>query len=67
MQDSNGFTALIKSCIKGHSEIARMLVGKSDVNIRSRDNKKAIEHVPPDKLKIFTEIFKQANKEVRHD
>ena len=35
-QDSNGFTPLIKSCIKKHVEVAKFLFDKTDKNIRSR-------------------------------
>jgi ankyrin repeat protein len=41
--DSNGFTALTKACIKGHSACAELLIDGTDLNIRSRENKKAVE------------------------
>jgi rRNA-processing protein FCF1 len=44
-QDSNGFTALTKACIKGHFQIAALLVDRTDMGIRSRDNKKVFEYI----------------------
>jgi transcriptional regulator with XRE-family HTH domain len=58
-QDSNGYTALIKACIKGNSKIAALLIDKTDLNIRSKENKKAIEYINHNKaysmelLKLF--------------
>lgn len=37
-QDSNGFTPLIKSCIKKHVEVAKFLFDRTDKNIRSRND-----------------------------
>jgi transcriptional regulator with XRE-family HTH domain len=45
----NGFTALIKACFQGHLEIAALLVNGTDINIRSRENKKAVEYIKPNK------------------
>jgi ankyrin repeat protein/DNA-binding XRE family transcriptional regulator len=56
MQDSNGFTALTKACIKGFPNIVKLLIGKTDLNIRSRENKKAVEYVNPNK-KNSVEIY----------
>jgi transcriptional regulator with XRE-family HTH domain len=58
MQDSNGYTALTKACIKGFPNIVGMLIDKTDLNIRSRENKKAIEYVNPHK-KNGVEIYKR--------
>ena len=61
MQDNNGFTALIKACIKGFPNIVNILIGKTDISIRSRESKKAFEYVNPNKkssaeiLKLFRE------------
>lgn len=44
-QDSNGYTALIKACIRKHYDIAEMLIGKTDIKIRSRENKRAEDYV----------------------
>jgi len=42
----NGFTALMKACIKGFPKIAALLIDGTDLNIHSRnDNKKAIEYI----------------------
>lgn len=54
-QDSNGFTALTKACIKGHPKVVELLVGKTDLLIRSRDNKKANDYI---------ESGKQASREL---
>jgi len=49
-QDSKaGFTALIKACFHGHLEVAALLIKGTDVHIRSRENKKAIEYIKPNK------------------
>jgi ankyrin repeat protein/transcriptional regulator with XRE-family HTH domain len=48
-QDSNGYTPLIKACINHHYEIVKLLIEKTDINIRSRDNKKAIDYIKPSK------------------
>jgi len=44
-QDSNGFTALTKACIKVHFNVVKLLIDKTDLQIRSRDNKKAFEYI----------------------
>jgi len=54
-QDSNGFTPLIKSCIKNDIKSIKKLVPITDVTIRSRENRKAIQYVDPDK-RISDEI-----------
>lgn len=44
-QDSNGYTALTKACIRKHYDIAAMLIGKTDIKIRSRENKRAEDYI----------------------
>lgn len=44
-QDSNGYTAFIKACIKKEYEIAFMLLDRTDITIRSRENKMAHEYL----------------------
>ena len=44
-QDNNGYTALTKACIKGYPAVAKLLIDKTDLNIRSRENKKAYEYI----------------------
>ena len=46
-QDNNGFTALIKACIKKHKNIIFMLAKITDTKIRDRKNKTAFEHLSP--------------------
>jgi transcriptional regulator with XRE-family HTH domain len=46
-QDDNGFTALIKACIQGHPDIVRILIEQTDIDIRSRENKKAKDYIKP--------------------
>lgn len=48
-QDSNGFTPLIKACIKHDSKIIKRLISTTDLHVRSRENKKAIEYINPEK------------------
>lgn len=61
-QDNNGFTPLIKACIRNNSKIIKRLIPLTDLNIRSRENKKAIEHIGPDKknsseiVRFFKEV-----------
>ena len=53
-QDSRaGYTALIKACFHGHLDVAALLIDKTDINIRSRENKKAIEYIKPNKKNSF--------------
>lgn len=43
--DNNGFTPLIKACIKGHTDIVRYLIGiGADAAIRDRKDKLAIDY-----------------------
>ncbi len=44
-QDGNGFTPLIKACINHHVDVIKKLITKSNSNIHSFENKKAIEYV----------------------
>lgn len=48
-QDSNGFTPLMKACIKHDLKIVEKLIDKSDLMIRSRENKRAIDYLEPNK------------------
>jgi transcriptional regulator with XRE-family HTH domain len=69
-QDSNGFTALIKSCIQSQYEIAKLLIKQTDLNIRSRKNMKAVEYIKPNSRfsQQFFKLFKDNEKnEVIHD
>jgi len=44
-QDSNGFTPLIKACIKGHHTTAKILLSnsKTNIDIRDREGKTALD------------------------
>jgi transcriptional regulator with XRE-family HTH domain len=44
-QDSNGFTALIKACIKDHFDIGLLLAPLTDAAIRSHENKRAEDYI----------------------
>ena len=61
-QDSNGYTALIKACIKNNAAIINQLADKTDKQIRSRENKKAVDYLNPNKInyqhiqKLFKEV-----------
>jgi ankyrin repeat protein len=60
-QDNNGFTALTKACIKGYPGVAALLIKETDVNIRSRENKKANEYIKPNKpnsMELYS-LFKE--------
>jgi transcriptional regulator with XRE-family HTH domain len=58
-QDNNGFTALHKACIKGYFEIAKLLIPKTDLDIRDRKNKTADQHIDTSKQQNapFIQIF----------
>ncbi|CAK2014895.1 Ankyrin motif protein [Vibrio crassostreae] len=59
-QDSNGYTPLMKACIKHDIRIVDKLIDKSDLMIRCRNNKKAIDYLDVTNVKssnIF-ELFK---------
>lgn len=51
-QDSNGFTPLIKACIKNDEAIISKLIHITDKNIRSKENKRAIDYLDPKKINI---------------
>ena len=54
----NGFTALMKACMNGHLDAAKLLIEGTDVSIRSRiHNKKAVEYINPNK-KNSAEMYK---------
>jgi len=66
-QDWNGFTPLIKACINTHFEVAKRLIEITDISIRSKDNKTAIDFVKkqkPNSNKIIA-LFKE--KEHKND
>jgi ankyrin repeat protein len=44
-QDTNGYTALIKACIRGQYEIGLLLAPLTDVNIRSHENTRAEDYI----------------------
>ncbi len=48
-QDNNGFTPLMKACIKHDLKVVEKLIDKSDLMIRSRQNKRAIDYLEPNK------------------
>jgi len=52
-QDSNGFSPLIKACIRHSHDAVLKLLPHSDLNIRCRNNKKAIEHLDPNNPASF--------------
>lgn len=66
-QDTNGFTALIKACIRGQYEIGLTLVPLTDVTIRSHENKRAEDYIErindPLASKLIKAIREKKNKE----
>lgn len=60
-QDSNGFTALIKACIKNNVDIINQLADKTDTQIRSRENKKAVDYLNPKTINYqhIQKLFKE--------
>ncbi len=65
-QDSNGFTALHKACIKGYYNIAELLIGKTDIKIRDKKNKTADKYidVTKEKNRPFFELFEKYRGEI---
>ena len=64
-QDSNGYTALIKACIKTKYDIAVLLVERTDINIRSRENKRAEDYIDvKDKnaIALLTKLSEKKNR-----
>nr|WP_314381350.1 ankyrin repeat domain-containing protein [uncultured Campylobacter sp.] len=51
-QDNNGFTALMKACIKEHKNIIFMLSRITDIRIRDKKNKTAFEYL---RLALFSQ------------
>ncbi len=58
-QDSNGFTALIKSCIKNHANCAKILYPISDLKIRSFEGLTAKDYAYKTKNLELINIFKE--------
>ena len=60
-QDNNGYTPLMKACIKHDLKVVEKLIDKSDLMIRSRDNKRAIDYLDPNKRNSseLISIFKE--------
>jgi len=56
-QDSNGYTALMKCCIRGHPSTAKLVFGRTDGKIRSRDGKTAKDYAWIHKNKEVKELF----------
>lgn len=66
-QDSNGYTALIKACIKNNPSVINMLADKTDKQIRSRENKKAVDYLNPRKINYqhIQKVFEKKNGETK--
>lgn len=62
-QDNNGFTALHKACIRNNYEIAEILIKKTDINIRDRNNLTAEKHLKPNFDSRFVTLFKNKKQE----
>lgn len=60
-QDSNGYTALIKACIKNDEIIINKLVQLTDTQIRSRENKIAVDYLNSAKINYqkVKDLFKE--------
>ncbi|TOA83632.1 DNA-binding protein, partial [Vibrio parahaemolyticus] len=59
-QDNNGYTPLMKACIKHDFKMVEKLIDRTDLMIRCRDNKTAIDYLDannPKSSAIF-ELFK---------
>lgn len=60
-QDANGFTPLIKACIKKMPHTAKLLLEKTDLNIRSRENKTAKDYALESGNSELKELFTGMN------
>ena len=56
-QDTNGFTALMKCCIRGHPTTAKLVFQDTDKKIRSREGKTAKDYAYIYKNKDLKELF----------
>lgn len=55
-QDSNGFTALIKACIKGHEKIIKKLINKTDIDIKSKDQYTALDYLSKEHNDLYKKL-----------
>jgi len=60
-QDNNGYTALMKACIKHQVEIVEKIIGQTDISIRSRENCTAIDYLKPNNKNsvVLMNMFKE--------
>lgn len=61
-QDSNGFTPLIKACIKHDLKAIKRLIPITDMKIRCRKNKSAMAYIDPKNKKsdAIIRLFKES-------
>lgn len=64
-QDNRGFTPLMKACIKQNVGGIRKLVSITDLKIRSKENKTALDYISVDKKnsKVIVSIFKEHHRD----
>lgn len=58
-QDSNGYTALIKACIKGHEKIIKKLINKTDICIKSKEQYTAIDYLKQKHIELCKRLKNQ--------
>lgn len=58
-QDSNGYTALIKACIKGHENIIKKLINKTDICIKSKEQYTAIDYLKQKHIELYKRLKNQ--------
>lgn len=58
-QDSNGFTALIKACIKGHEKIIKKLIDKTDICIKSKEQYTALDYLCKEHNDLYKKLKSQ--------
>lgn len=62
-QDDNGFTALTKACIKNKTDIIKLLLDVTDISIRCRKNKSAIDYLNPKNADaVVIDLLNKVNK-----
>lgn len=66
-QDDNGYTPLMKACIRGHPDIVKLLINHTDLTIRSREEKTAREYITKKEIYDIFDIVSKNYSEASYD